>query len=423
MPFAVKNRAALKKNGAAPAGSCGQIMKDYGDGTHYDLLVTTTPPPECERRKSPILAAYVEVRPCGCLTRQGSDTADVPGDKSTPFSPTKGKDPVQELAETGLKCSLQIAAETMTPKVGHSRSEGRIDFVVPKGGTFVGSGTSKLVDYPKRFSSGRDEASIAESSGFVETPLALAGRRDGDTIHVRVSWGSRMAKLGFKFSFLDRALKIPLFLNAGEHKFSMLIRDGERHEVAVKFPKHRAARVYYTLRIALVSALKEALKTCSVTADLLEQAASVYSGREPKIEMADHGETMYKEEAIRLDGGRTWCALILQFIQELCNTARRRTVDELIEEAARGEVGRDEFVERLERMEFEGGLRLRAQARRACAAVWGCPDVPFPEWLETEDFQYYYASLKGFVPEHLKGYEDFWEKQFRQIFEQRHRLK
>ncbi|MBN1508972.1 MAG: hypothetical protein JW955_19150 [Sedimentisphaerales bacterium] len=65
MPFQVGDRVALRKSGAAPAGSCGQITRDYGDG-HYDVEVTQTPPPECKQLDVPVDAIYVQVVPCGC---------------------------------------------------------------------------------------------------------------------------------------------------------------------------------------------------------------------------------------------------------------------------------------------------------------------------------------------------------------------
>jgi len=65
MAFQVGDRAALKEDGAAPAGSCGTITKDYGDG-HYDVEVTQTAPPECKQLAIPVDAIYVQVVPCGC---------------------------------------------------------------------------------------------------------------------------------------------------------------------------------------------------------------------------------------------------------------------------------------------------------------------------------------------------------------------
>lgn len=65
MAYKVGERVALKEDGAAPAGSCGKITKDYDDG-HYDLEVTHTAPPECEPLDITVLAIYVEVVPCEC---------------------------------------------------------------------------------------------------------------------------------------------------------------------------------------------------------------------------------------------------------------------------------------------------------------------------------------------------------------------
>jgi len=65
MPYQINDRVALKDDGAAPAGSCGLITNDYGDGIHYDVRVTNNPPPGCASRLE-VLAIYVEVVPCQC---------------------------------------------------------------------------------------------------------------------------------------------------------------------------------------------------------------------------------------------------------------------------------------------------------------------------------------------------------------------
>ncbi len=65
MTFQIGDRASLKEDGAAPAGSCGTITKDYGNG-HYDLEVDQMPPPGCKKLAYPIDAIYVEVTSCGC---------------------------------------------------------------------------------------------------------------------------------------------------------------------------------------------------------------------------------------------------------------------------------------------------------------------------------------------------------------------
>jgi hypothetical protein len=65
MPFQIGDRAALRDNGIAPAGSCGTIINDYGDGT-YDLKVDQMPPPGCEKLAVPVKAICVEVTSCGC---------------------------------------------------------------------------------------------------------------------------------------------------------------------------------------------------------------------------------------------------------------------------------------------------------------------------------------------------------------------
>jgi hypothetical protein len=65
MRFKLNDRVALKHNVEAPAGSCGIITKEYGDDIHFDVLVTQSPPPECQEHV-PVLAVFVEVAKCRC---------------------------------------------------------------------------------------------------------------------------------------------------------------------------------------------------------------------------------------------------------------------------------------------------------------------------------------------------------------------
>jgi hypothetical protein len=66
MAYQVGDRVALKDDGAASAGSCGRITKDYGDGVYYDVEITHTAPPECKELEITAEAIYVEVVPCEC---------------------------------------------------------------------------------------------------------------------------------------------------------------------------------------------------------------------------------------------------------------------------------------------------------------------------------------------------------------------
>ena len=323
-----------------------------------------------------------------------------------------------DLKELANEFGLELVRRVSLHGGGTIQHKGSIQLQT-KGNNIEGTGTLNLVECSDliqdvRFSQvpGQHHSSITTSQSggsvelgacMVEPKMRVIGKRAGKILVLTVL---SLELPVVKVDFFGISFQVPQFLfRQNRVSIQMPIRDEEFVTVTILRTSKVEIKWQYSLRINIVSKLKEALKMCPATSGLLDQVALAGV---PRVEISNKGNTNYQERIISLDGNRSWCALIGQFVQELSNFLRAEENTAIHLAAENGELTREEFIRRKERLEFEGGVSLRVKARQQCGDIWGCPEEPIPPWLES-DFETYFKALKANNPQHLEAYGTQWD--------------
>jgi hypothetical protein len=117
------------------------------------------------------------------------------------------------------------------------------------------------------------------------------------------------------------------------------------------------------------------------------------------------------------------CKATQILMHELSNLARLGDFNQIISEAKEGDVSRDDFIRRIERIEYEAGVVNALKSFNACKPKWGCAPgtVGNNEAARgVKSFDEYLKLLKAAQPDHMEGYGRIWDEKFKAKWKAKH---
>lgn len=174
-----------------------------------------------------------------------------------------------------------------------------------------------------------------------------------------------------------------------------------------------------------VSAIVDNVRACDGGLGLYDLARKANGNRDPIVQAGPpapfRGDTDATTGTIRISTSFNLCAATQTLVQELSNLTRAKDVVTVSTEAAAGDVSRADFIRRIERIEYETGVRNVLSAFDACKIRWGCPRgaTSEKEWARNvRGFDDYFANLLSNT--HKEHYGTFWDTHYRAAYQQKH---
>jgi hypothetical protein len=164
--------------------------------------------------------------------------------------------------------------------------------------------------------------------------------------------------------------------------------------------------------------LKKMLKTCDGGLDIWAKAKKANKDNDPLITPGAGGATDPATGNITLDQTRDKCFAVQQLIQELSNLSRMADFNKIFDSAAAGDCSREDFIKRIEKIEYETGVKNVLTAFDACKDKWPCTTTP-KEWARTaKDFDDYFKNFLSNV--HKEHYGTFWDSNYKAAYDKKH---
>jgi len=238
-------------------------------------------------------------------------------------------------------------------------------------------------------------------------------------IHFHSKYFSREVGDGGK---VEKARSLPMFDRAAAQQHSVLPKPpGSPPAVAApiersSFDVFRSAEPV-VLRMCTVKEMKSKLLSCDAGTGQWTKATKAI-GKEPVIQVAPVKD--FEAATDPLTGTITvaptpdCCGATSSLFFELDNV---RNIPEFIKvdgKAAKGELGREEYVKLNEKIEYEGVIRLRDTFPK-CKESWGCgPRATSGYESVSDDFDAYYEQV---VERHKNHYRNHWDKFYKAAYE------
>lgn len=170
-----------------------------------------------------------------------------------------------------------------------------------------------------------------------------------------------------------------------------------------------------------VAELKKMLTDCDGGLGIWAKAKKANKDKDPLITPGAGGATDPATGNITLDQTRDKCFAVQQLIQELSNLSRMADFNKIFDSAAAGDCSREDFIKRIEKIEYETGVKNVLTAFDACKDKWPCTTTP-KEWArEAKDFDDYFKKFLSNV--HKEHYGTFWDSNYKAAYDRKHAKK
>jgi len=174
-----------------------------------------------------------------------------------------------------------------------------------------------------------------------------------------------------------------------------------------------------------VSAIVDNVRACDGGLGLMDLARKANKNNDPIVRAGPvspfRGDTDVTTGTIRISTSFNLCAATQTLVQELSNLTRAGDLTAVSTEAAAGDVSRADFIRRIERIEYETGVRNVLTAFDACKTRWGCPQgaTSEKEWARNvRGFDDYFARLLSNT--HKEHYGTFWDTHYKAAYDRKH---
>lgn len=170
-----------------------------------------------------------------------------------------------------------------------------------------------------------------------------------------------------------------------------------------------------------VDELKKMLTDCDGGLGIWAKAKKANKDKDPLITPGAKGATDPATGNITLDQTRDKCFAVQQLIQELSNLSRMADFNKIFDSAAAGDCSREDFIKRIEKIEYETGVKNVLTAFDACKDKWPCATTP-KEWArKAKDFDDYFKKFLSNV--HKEHYGTFWDSNYKAAYDRKHAKK
>jgi len=170
-----------------------------------------------------------------------------------------------------------------------------------------------------------------------------------------------------------------------------------------------------------VADLKKMLAGCDGGLGIWAKAKKANRDKEPGVVLGGGGQTVMSTGEITLDRTVDKCFACQQLVQELSNLSRKADFDTLAASALAGDVDRETYIKRTEKIEYETGVQNVLTAFDSCKDKWGCKTTP-KEWARTaKGFDDYYE--KRLSPVHKENYGKWWDRACKAAYDKKHAKK
>jgi hypothetical protein len=154
-----------------------------------------------------------------------------------------------------------------------------------------------------------------------------------------------------------------------------------------------------------------------------DKAKKANGGRDPSIKKGTAGtggQVNTDTGEITLDSSLDKCFATQILIQELSNLSHKADFDKATQDAAAGNLSREEFVRAYERAEYDG-VKNVITAFDASKRTWGCNTCE-KEWARSvKDFDDYYNNYLS--KSHKENYGKWWDANYKDAYDKKHPTK
>jgi hypothetical protein len=166
--------------------------------------------------------------------------------------------------------------------------------------------------------------------------------------------------------------------------------------------------------------LKKLLDACDGGVGIWAKAKKANKGKDPQIKPRDvrvpHTDSLTGE--ITLDRTVDKCTALQQLIHELSNLSSVAEINKIHESASAGDVSRDEFIKRIEKIEYEVGVKNVFTAFDVCKDKWLCRTNIMEFARKAKDFEDYFKNFLKSA--HKEGYAKQWDDKFKAAYDRKH---
>lgn len=164
--------------------------------------------------------------------------------------------------------------------------------------------------------------------------------------------------------------------------------------------------------------LKQMLTACDGNLGLYAKAKKANKGKDPTIILGTGGWTDMSTGTISIDKTLDKCNAVQQLLQELSNLARKADFDALDASALAGDVAREDYIKRTEKIEYETGVLNDLVAFDACKDTWKCTAAR-KEWARpAKNFDEYYSKFLS--DSHKENYGKWWDDNCKAAYDKKH---
>jgi hypothetical protein len=167
-----------------------------------------------------------------------------------------------------------------------------------------------------------------------------------------------------------------------------------------------------------VAELKKMLTDCDGGLGIWAKAKKANKDKDPIVTPGAGGATDPATGNITLDETKDRCFAVQQLIQELSNLSRMADFNKIFDSAAAGDLSREDFIRRIEKIEYETGVMNVLTTFDACKDKWPCTTTP-KEWArKAKDFDDYFSKFLSDV--HKEHYGTFWDSNYKPAYDRKH---
>ena len=167
--------------------------------------------------------------------------------------------------------------------------------------------------------------------------------------------------------------------------------------------------------------LKKMLDRCDGGLGIWAKAKKANKDKDPQITPGRSSFTDTLTGQITLDAAVDKCQAIQHLIHELSNLASIAEVDKIDVAVTAGDLSRDEYIKRIEKIEYEIGVKNTLNAFDACKGKWLCATSIMEFARGAKDFDDYFKNL--LLPAHKARYGKDWDDRFKKAYEKKHGTK
>ena len=151
------------------------------------------------------------------------------------------------------------------------------------------------------------------------------------------------------------------------------------------------------------------------------KAKKANKGKDPQITPGQRSFTNTLTGEITLDDTVDKCLAVQHLIHELSNLASIAEVDKIDVAVTAGDLSRDEYIKRIEKIEYEIGVKNTLNAFDACKNKWLCKTSIMEFARGAKNFDDYFKNL--LLPAHKAAYGKDWDDRFKKAYEKKHGTK